>query len=196
MWKNKFIPVLTTLMLLCVGTMASPPPPKNPKDFLRKFFSDLVLVERIKNPKLKESKFVALISANVDLDWVANFILGRHRKNISHLQKKEFVDLYSKYLASSYRPTLSIFKDNNCEFLAEEKQKEHVFLVYTIVPFNNKRIKTNFRIIEKDGTYTIVDLVIEGISFISAKRTDLNSIITSRGFDGFMEDLRKVYAHK
>jgi ABC-type transporter MlaC component len=176
--------------------MASPPPPKNPKDFLRKFFSDLVLVERIKNPKLKESKFVALISANVDLDWVANFILGRHRKNISHLQKKEFVDLYSKYLASSYRPTLSIFKDNNCEFLAEEKQKEHVFLVYTIVPFNNKRIKTNFRIIEKDGTYTIVDLVIEGISFISAKRTDLNSIITSRGFDGFMEDLRKVYAHK
>jgi phospholipid transport system substrate-binding protein len=195
MWKNRFIIVLLAVSLGLLGAAVATVSTKDPRSFLAEFFKKLARVDRIKNPKLKESEFITLVSNNIDLDWVANFILGRHRKNISDSQRKQFIDLYSKYLASSYRSALDIFKDEKYEFLAVEKQEEHIFSISTIVSFNDRKIKTNFRVIEKDGVHSITDLIVEGISFISAKRADLNSMVMSKGFDGFLDELRSINDH-
>ncbi|MDR2777841.1 MAG: ABC transporter substrate-binding protein [Rickettsiales bacterium] len=194
MWKNRSIALFlwSALAIATMGGVLLMASVEAPKNFLRGFFTGLADVDRIRDPKLKESEFVAIVSKNVDLDWVANFILGRHSKNITNVQRKQFIELYSRYLASSYKSTLSIYGNNNYKFLAVEKQKENVFMVSTTVLFNERIVKNSFRVVEKDGKYHITDLVVEGISFISAKRADLNSMITSKGFDGFLRELKSI----
>ncbi|MDR3078771.1 MAG: ABC transporter substrate-binding protein [Rickettsiales bacterium] len=160
------------------------------KGFLRNFFLKLSRVDSIRDSRRKESELMALVSRDIDLDWIANFILGRHGKGIDGGQRRQFIELYSKYLASSYGSTLSIYRGNNYEFVSVEKQREGIFLVSTVVQFNDKKVKNSFRIVEKDGKFHITDVMVEGISFIAAKRADLNSIIVSKGFDGFLEELR------
>ncbi|MDR1495050.1 MAG: ABC transporter substrate-binding protein [Rickettsiales bacterium] len=187
-WKNKFI--LIVLAAVMVMDVKAGDQGGGPEDFLRIFFTKLTKVGEIRNLKEKESKFVAVVNRNIDLDWIANFILGRHQKNITKDQRKQFIDLYSKYLASSYRAALSIYKSDNYELISTEKQKEHVFMISTFVLLDGKKVRNVFRIVEKNGKYHITDIVVEGISFIAAKRADLNSMIMSKGFNDFLEELR------
>src|SRR5690606_34209722 len=50
--------------------------------------------------KVKRSS--TLIRANLHLDWMAKYTLGRHKKSISAEKIKEFTEVYSRFIVQAY----------------------------------------------------------------------------------------------
>jgi len=57
-------------------------------------------------------------------------------------------------------------------------------------------INIDFRIIKKNGNLLISDIIPEGISFIVTQRSEVNSSISNKGFENFLEHLRELQEEK
>ena len=159
--------------------------------FINDFSIEFEKISSIKDENLKKESLYKLSNKILDLNWMGNFILGKHRNNIKPNDKKEFIELYSKLLIQNYIPILDVYKKDGYKIISIESKKENTFNVLTLINYNDKEVKNSFRIIKKNNNYFIIDIITEGISFISSQRSEVNSIITSKGFDNFLNDLRK-----
>ena len=127
---------------------------------------------------------------------MANFILGKNRNTITDEEKNEFIENYSRTLIRNYIPVLDVYKNGDYKILSMESSKENNFNVSTIINYNNNEVKNNFKIIKKNNGYFIRDIITEGVSFISAQRSEINSIISSKGFNNFLTTLKEKNGSK
>ena len=146
----------------------------------------------------KEVETFILSRQILDFNWMGDFILGKHKKTITEEERNKFIEEYSKFLIRNYLSVLHYYTGDNYKIVSIEKQKNSsIYIVQTTVKYDNdKLIKNNFRIVEKNGKYYITDIITEGISFINAQRSEVNSLITSKGFDKFLEELKTRNATK
>ena len=61
--------------------------------------------------KIKRSS--TLIRANLHLDWMAHYSLGRHKKTISTQKIQEFTEVYSKFIVQAYAEL------SNCQLMRQ-----------------------------------------------------------------------------
>ncbi len=160
-------------------------------NFVNNFAKKFESIENIEIQKKKEVETFILSRQILDFSWMGNYILGRHRKTISEEKVKQFVEEYSKFLIRNYLSVLHYYTGDNYKILSIEKTKDKTYMVSTSVKYkDDKFVKNNFRIVEKSGKYYITDIITEGISFINAQRSEVNSLVTSKGFDKFLEELK------
>ncbi|MBO4956930.1 MAG: ABC transporter substrate-binding protein [Rickettsiales bacterium] len=191
--KISFILTFVCLIFVCFNGFANNVS-KIDKDGISKFINNFAIefenISKITNQKLKEDSVYTLANNILDLDWMGNFILGKYRKTITQQEKQEFIDNYSKILIKNYISVLDVYKKDSYKIILIEQVKENTFNISSIVKYNDKEVKNNFRIIKKDNKYFIRDIITEGISFISAQRSEINSVITSKGFSKFLNELK------
>lgn len=191
--KISFILTFVCLIFVCFNGFANNVS-KIDKDGINKFINNFAIefenISKITNQKLKEDSVYTLANNILDLDWMGNFILGKYRKTITQQEKQEFIDNYSKILIKNYISVLDVYKKDSYKIILIEQVKENTFNISSIVKYNDKEVKNNFRIIKKDNKYFIRDIITEGISFISAQRSEINSVITSKGFSKFLNELK------
>ena len=143
-----------------------------------------------KNSKNKEEDIYKLANEILDLNWMGNFILGQYRKTISEDKKEKFIEYYSKFLIKNYISVLDVYKKDSYKITKiEETKRKGTFNVDTVIKHKDKDVNNTFRIVKKNNKYYITDIITEGISFISSQRSEVNSIISSKGFDAFLTDL-------
>lgn len=196
--KNKLNIVLLIVFMIinCNNSFSSDKNvSKNDVDNIKIFISNLSnnfdSIKAIKNEKEKEEKTYKLSNELLDLDWIGNFILGKYRRTIEQQDKNEFIENYSKILIKNYISILDVYEKDSYEIISVENIKDNVFNVLTIINYNNKEVKNNFRIIKKNDKFFIIDIITEGVSFISAQRSQVNSVIASKGFNNFLEELKQ-----
>lgn len=161
------------------------------KNFIDNFSKKFENINKITLQKKKEVETFILAQQILDLNWMGNYILGKHKRLLNEQQIKDFVNEYSKFLISNYLSVLDFYIKDRYKIISIEEQKNNIFIVFTTVDYqNNKIVKNNFRIVKKDNRYYITDIITEGVSFISAQRSEVNSIISSIGFEKFMEKLK------
>ena len=164
----------------------------NEKD-IKNFIDDFaVKFETINSTsKNKEQDMYNLANEILDLNWMGNFILGQYRRTIPEDKKAQFIELYSKSLIKNYIPVLDVYKKNNYTIKEiKETKKARTFNVSTVIKYEDKEVNNDFRIVKKNNKYYITDIITEGISFISSQRSEVNSIISSKGFDNFLQELK------
>jgi ABC-type transporter MlaC component len=187
------------LFFLCLSFLFDAYAGDNNKDieiFIGNFSERFEAIGKITDNRKKEESLLKLANEIADIDWMSNFILGKHRREFSEEKKKDFIDNYSKSLVRNYISVLDVYKKNNYRIVSIDKQKEEIFNVATVVNMDGKEIKNNFRIIKKGNSYFITDIIVEGVSFITAQRAEINSIISSGNFDKFLKDLKLKNGNK
>lgn len=191
--KIPFILAFVCLTFVCFNVFANNVN-ETDKEGINKLINDFAFefeqINKIANQQHKEDSVYKLANKILNLDWMGNFILGKYRKTITPQEKQEFIENYSKILIKNYISVLDVYKKDSYKITLIEQIKENTFNVITTVNYDNKEIKNNFRIIKKDNKYFINDIITEGISFISAQRSEINSIITSKGFNNFLNELK------
>lgn len=138
----------------------------------------------------KETEYKNFTGEIVDSDYVARFILATNWRTLTVEQQQEFQTLYKEYLMENYIPKL---KDYNQDLTVNkiEKLRDKVYIAQTTTKDKDGRlVNVNFRVIEKNGELYIIDIIPEGISFISSQRTDVNNSISKNGYNGFIKELK------
>ncbi|MCT4635044.1 MAG: ABC transporter substrate-binding protein [Rickettsiales bacterium] len=145
----------------------------------------------------KETKLNEIFFRSVDTKWIGRFSLGRYWRVITPEQQKEFLDVYSKYLAGLYVPNFRKYTGDVIKVTNSKEIRPNEYFVQTLlISGTNKagNIQINYMIkqdskgIEK---FIIFDIIAEGVSLITTQRAELGSVMADNGFNKMMSLLRK-----
>ncbi len=157
------------------------------------------VLEVLRDPALKgedakearKNKVWALINELFDYTELSKRALSRNWKKLDVNQKKEFTDLFSKLLGGVYLDRIMAYSDEKVTFKKETLFKKTKAEVQTLVAAKSGDIPIQYRMILKDGSWKVFDVVIEGVSLVRNYRTQFRQILQNNTPEHLLEILRK-----
>ena len=156
-----------------------------------KIFNDTSISE-----KEVVKKSAQLIKANLDLEWMARYSLGRHRRSLSKAQINEFVEVYSKYIVKAYANLAKNYNGEKAVVKGVQQINEDMFMVTMEIRKPSDQSVTNiqYSVRQRDSTpgspFKVVDIIPENVSLLSSQQAEFDSIIQSKGIEGLMAELK------
>jgi len=160
------------------------------EDFANKF-----LTESLKNSSISQHR--KYLANSIDTKHATKFSLGANWRTLSPEQRKEFYNIYSRYVIYKYAgqfvkyPVLSynITKTEN-----DDRRKDIckiTVLVKTIINKQEKEIPLNAVISTAENEFKIQDLIIENISVLQMQNQEITSLIKAKGFNSTLTILEE-----
>ena len=143
-----------------------------------------------KEEKMEILKMIA--KETVDIKGIGFYSLGKHRKNMTNQEKKEYLDIFEKYFLKSFSSRLAEYTDPRIRVESQKKLNDKYTMVSSILLATEDKpeLKIDWRVITKDpNNPLIIDVVIEGVSLAKVQKEEFYSIIQSN--DGDMNALFK-----
>ena len=134
-----------------------------------------------------------LAENNVDINRIAKYTLGKHRKTISDEEINKYFKLYKKYFLKNFSSRLIDYTNPEIVIVDENVINENFTIVNTILEATSKNpeLKISWRVITKNPNKPLIlDLLIEGLSLAKAQKEEFNSII--KNSDGDINILFKI----
>ena len=162
------------------------------KLFIDDMTNNFETINKIKDKSIWTEKAYDYANKILDINWMSNFILGKYRKTLTKEQINDFTKNYSVYLLNNYLETLSLFSKKNVKITSIKQQKENVYFIGLNIKIEDSEdVKTELRIVKKENKFYITDIIAENVSFISSQRNEINSFISTNGFDALIEKIKK-----
>ena len=117
--------------------------------------------------------------------------MGGNWKKLNPAQQKEFTQLYRQILEKAYIDKILSYTDEKIIFSKESMLSNNQAEVQTKVVTSSKEIPIFYRVILKNGTWKVYDVVIENVSLVQNYRSQFNSILAKNTPDQLLETLRK-----
>ena len=156
-------------------------------EFINKITEEAsTILSSSENDELKISKLVKIGEESVDINGLAFYTLGKHRKSLDSNQKNEFVKIFYEYFLKSFSSRLVEYKDAKIVVISEEVKNEKYTIVKSKLLATSKRpeVAIDWRVYTVDPNKPLIrDLIIEGLSLARTQREEFNSIIVNNGGD-------------
>ncbi|MEA2109158.1 MAG: ABC transporter substrate-binding protein [Pseudomonadota bacterium] len=143
--------------------------------------------------ELLEEKVVQLFKQHFDLSYTSKMCLGRHWRKISAAEKDEFVGLFSDLLKSTYVGRVDEYSGETVSYNKEIMQGSKS-LVKTVVISKGKEIPVDYKMIDRDGSWLVYDVIIEGVSMVRNYRSQFSSILQKKKFAELLDQIRDKIA--
>lgn len=117
--------------------------------------------------------------------------LARNWNKLSVPQRQEFVQLFRQVLEKAYVDKILSYTDEKIVYDKESMLSANQSEVPTRVVTSSKSIPISYRMIMKEGTWKVYDVVIENVSLIQNYRTQFNDILAKDTPEQLLETLRK-----
>jgi phospholipid transport system substrate-binding protein len=150
------------------------------------------------NPELLRTVMEEELLPYIDYRFSAFKVLGKYANKVPREKLLEFVSVFREYLITSYAVALGYYDDQQVEFAPaiEFDGRSDVTVRAVIKDGDRPDIKVAFKV-RKDrqsDQWQVYDMVAEGISLLSSKRTEFESILRQDGVDKVIELMRKSIA--
>lgn len=123
---------------------------------------------------------------------MTKLVLGRNRKKLSEEQQLEFEQEFKRLLTVTYGGYIEKIADEKVEIGASRLERNGEVTVKTkIVGSSVDNLLVDYRMRENDGTWAIIDVIIEGISLVQNYRTQVQEIVSAEGPERLIVVLRE-----
>jgi phospholipid transport system substrate-binding protein len=139
-------------------------------------------------------RFEGLLEEAFDLPRIARFTLGRYWRVATDEEKKEYIDLFEKFVVQAYANRFRDLSGKKLNVLqSRDVSATQALVLSEIVIPNQPSVKINWRVRSKDDTHKITDVMVEGISMSVTQRDEFVSVIRQTGgkVAGLINALRK-----
>ena len=154
-----------------------------PKDFVQQTVDSAAkALDQSLSKELKIIKLKKIAKKTVDIEGIGFYSLGKHRKNISDEQRKEYLDIFTQYFLKSFSSRLAQYSDPKIIVKSQKKlNKKYTMVSSVLIATEDKpEVKIDWRIITKNiNQPLIIDVIIEGVSLAKVQKEEFNSIIQS-----------------
>ncbi|WP_438862453.1 phospholipid-binding protein MlaC [Neptunicella sp.] len=138
-----------------------------------------------KNPDVLRDIVSQELMPYVDSKYAALKVLGKYYRNYPKEMVYEYINDFEPYIVSTYANALTYYNDQTVEFEPEKDfTNEKQVSVKALVKDSGKPdIKLTF-IVRKNnetGEWRAYDMVVEGISLVSSKQSEFESILRQQG---------------
>jgi len=131
----------------------------------------------------------------IDFDTVSRLVLAKYWKQFTPEQRQQFVDEFKRALTVSYGRRIGQFGQEKVVILGErEEPLGDVTVQSHIVGGKAGDIKVDYRLRQREGTWYVIDIIVEGVSIVSSYRTQFQEIIGQGGPERLLAELRQKNA--
>lgn len=122
----------------------------------------------------------------IDNKYAAYKVIGSNLKNTTEKQRDDFTQAFTKYIVATYADALKKYTNQSIEVQTPEEIKDKIVAVKVFIKEAGKpdlEVIFKMRQNQKTNTWKAYDMVAEGISLLSAKQSELSSLIRQHGID-------------
>ena len=196
---KKRILLLTILSLLLFARPVNAGPPLDAVQANVNKVLDVLRDPKLKAASAKEAKkqkLWAIYEGMFDDIELAKRTLGRNWNNMTVEQRKEFVPLFRQVLEKAYIDKILDYADEKVIFERETMSSKTQAEIHSKVATASKEIPITYRVLLKDGSWKVYDVVVENVSLVLNYRNQFNEILAKDTPAQLIETLRKrVAAH-
>ena len=188
--KNTFLALV--IGLLSFGAMA-----QSPNDVVRAAADELEAGLEGRKEILADDRDALyelidqILLPRFDRRYAAQLVLGKHWRNASDEERKEFIDAFYGSMLRKYSEGVLEFNQESLEILPfRGDDTKKVATVKTIVQLDNgTKVPVNYGVVKSDSGWLMFDVTIEGISYVRNFRTELNAEIQTNGLQSVIDRL-------
>ncbi len=131
----------------------------------------------------KQKRFTKLLTQSFDMNTIGRFALGRYWRISSAEQRKEYQNLFRSMIVDVYSRRFGEYNGQNLEIRGSRFDNEKDVTVNSfIVPQDGgQEIQVDWRVRKKNGSYKVIDVMVEGVSMALTQRSDFSSVIQRGG---------------
>jgi len=141
--------------------------------------------------KIKKEELDAIYEQMFDEVELSTRVLGGNWNKLNPAQQQEFIRLYRQVLEKAYIDKILSYTNEKIVFSKENMLSDNQAEVQTKIITSSKEISIFYRVILKDGTWKVYDVVVENVSLVQNYRSQFNSILAKNTPDQLLEILRK-----
>ena len=139
-----------------------------------------LLTETI-SPTEHQKRFRALMLSSFDLKGVGKWALGRYWRRASKAEHIKYLSLFEKFVVATYSKRFRGYTKAKLQITGTTKNNKSVFVNSQIKRKGSKPIKIIWRVSFSNGQYKIIDIIIEGVSWVQTQRSEFVSVIRNSG---------------
>ena len=175
------------LILICSFFWTNNIKANTSSEFINKITEEAsTILSSSENDEIKISKLIKIGKESVDINGLALYTLGKHRKNLNDQQKSDFIKIFNLYFLKSFSNRLVEYKDAKIVVISEDIKNEKYTIVKSKLLATSKRpeVAIDWRVYTIDPNKPLIrDLIIEGLSLARTQREEFNSIIVNNKGD-------------
>jgi len=180
------------LLLFSLPAMAGPPLDQTQANVNR-------VLEVLRDPKLKgdlakevkKERLRSLYDRMFDAVELSKRALTRNWNSLNVAQRQEFVLLFRQILEKAYIDRILDYSDEKIIYDRENMLSESQAEIMTRIVTSSKEVPIAYRLILKDGSWKVYDIVVENVSLVLNYRTQFNEILAKNTPEQLLETLRK-----
>ena len=140
----------------------------------------------------RESEFQTLLYDGFALDRIGRFVVGGHWRKMSAEQQEDYQRLFKQWVLRTYSVRLGGYSGQTFSIVNVVEASKTDRYVRTLIdqPKGGESVRCDWRVRHIDGSYKIVDVVVEGISMVVTQRQEFAVVVRRHGVDGLIEALR------
>jgi phospholipid transport system substrate-binding protein len=146
----------------------------------------------------KDAKIVkirSIVNEIFDYTELSKRTLGREWSKFNAPQQSEFVKLFSELLEKTYADRLLSYSDEKVVFEKESLLREGQAEVTShVLTADGKKIPLDYRLVQKEGSWRVYDVIIEGISLVKNYRDQFRDILAKDSPEEVLKMLRDKVA--
>lgn len=130
----------------------------------------------------RAERFRQLLIDSFDMKTIARFALGRYWRTASPEEKREYFKLFQERTVDVYSKRFSEYQGQKLEVRDArlEGGSDAIVTSYVISP-DSPDVQVDWRVRHKDGSFKVVDIIVEGVSMVLTQRSDYSSVIQRGG---------------
>ena len=158
-----------------------------PKEFVQQTVDDAAkALSQSLSQDLKIMKLKTIAENTVDIRGIGFYSLGKYRKTISDQEKKEYLEIFTKYFLKTFASRLAQYSDPKIIVNSQKKLNDKYTIVSSVLIATDDKpeVKIDWRVVTKNpNDPLIIDLIIEGVSLAKVQKEEFYSIIQSNDGD-------------
>ncbi len=130
-----------------------------------------------------------------DFDQIARLTLGGHWSKLTPAQQKQFVGVLADYTAATYAARFDNYEGERFAVVNSETIQPGTEGVFSTLTMRNGKVHHfDYLLQQQDGQWRVVNVVADGVSDLSLKRSEYDETIKRKGFPALIAHLKAQIA--
>jgi phospholipid transport system substrate-binding protein len=129
-------------------------------------------------------KLATPVSNSHELAKIARIVVGKEWEKLAAEQQQKLVDAFTRLSIASYAHNFKDYSGESFVFDSEEETTRGGIVVHThfVIP-NDKPVKFDYMLKEIGNSWSIINIIANGVSDLALKRSEYTTILQREGFD-------------
>lgn len=144
-----------------------------------------------------DKKIGAIFDEMLDYSALAQASLGSEWASRSDAERAQFSDILKQLVQRAYEKNLRKTVDFRIDYLGEEPAGDAVTVrtkAVSNVDAREEPIEIEFKMVQRNGTWLVGDIVTEGVSLVSSYRSQFTKVIKKDGFPVLIQKMKDKVA--